>query len=82
MHQPGLGQARVGRAELLALREQGSVEGRWSGREAEVVLGRMVGTLWYLENHKRREIMEPKPFNLLGFLLFFSEKRIQTHFSL
>lgn len=53
MHQPRTGLVRVGRAELLALREQGSVEGTWSGREAEVVLGRMVRTLQYLENHKR-----------------------------
>lgn len=53
MRQPHPGLARVGRAELPALREQGSVEGRWSGREAEVVLGRMVRTLQYLENHKR-----------------------------
>lgn len=53
MYQFRPGQVRVGRAELPALREQGSVERRRSGREAEVVLDRMVRTLGYLENHKR-----------------------------
>lgn len=53
MYQFCPGQVRVGRAELPPLREQGSVEGRWSGGEAEVALGRMVRTLGYLENHKR-----------------------------